>query len=201
MLTLDSISHFISLHANLAYLFICLGMLIEGEVIVITSGIFVHLGSLNLLVTFFSIVLGCCLKAGLGYSFGSYLRENHSHLSIVRRVENRVNYFLPNFSKRPFWAIFLSGFLILSMNLFTHIYSGYKKVKLHIFIKATMSSIIVWSCLMLFLGYFFSYTALSVSHDIRKFLLVILICFISFFILEKVGAFMIELFETKDKNK
>lgn len=201
MLTLDSISHFISLHANLAYLLIGLGMLIEGEVIVITSGIFVHLGSLNLLITFVVIVLGCCLKASLGYGFGFYLQKNHSHLSIVRRVENRVNYFLPNFSKRPFGAIFLSGFLILSMNLFTHVYSGYKKIKLHIFIKAVFSSVIIWSSIMLFLGYFFSYTALSVSHDIRRFLIIILLCFIFFFILEKAIAFFIELFETKEVNK
>jgi len=201
MLTLDSISHFISLHSNLAYILIGLGMLVEGEVIVITSGIFVHLGSLNLLVTFIAVVFGCCLKATMGYSFGSYLRRNHSHLSIVRRIENRVNYFLPNFSERPFWAIFLSGFLILSMNLFTHIYSGYKKIKLSIFIKAIFSSILVWTSIMLFLGYFFSYTALAVSHDIRRFLLVILVCFIFFFILEKAVAFFIELFETKDKDK
>ena len=176
-------------------------MLIEGEVIVITSGIFVHLGSLNLLITFVVIVLGCCLKASLGYGFGFYLQKNHSHLSIVRRIENRVNYFLPNFSKRPFWAIFLSGFLILSMNLFTHIYSGYKRIKLHIFAKAIISSILVWSSIMLSLGYFFSYTALSISHDIRRFLITILVCFVFFFILEKIIAFTIELFETKEVNK
>jgi hypothetical protein len=50
------------------------------------------------------------------------------------------------------------------------------------------------------LGYFFGYTALSVSRDIRNVLLMILVFFILFFVLEKVIAFIFELFNINQLN-
>ena len=83
------------------------------------------------------------------------------------------------------------------MYWFTLVYSGYKKINLKTFIKAEISSLITWALFMLFIGYFFSYTALSISRDVRKFIGIILIFFIMFFILEKIIAFIIEFFEIK----
>jgi len=56
----------------------------------------------------------------------------------------------------------------------------------------------LWSVLMLSLGYFFGYTALSISRDIRNILLMILVFFIVFFILERIVAFVVELFSVKE---
>ena len=53
---------------------------------------------------------------------------------------------------------------------------------------------------MLSVGFFFSYTALSISRDIRNFLLIIIACFIVFFIIEKFVAFVIELFGARSQE-
>jgi membrane protein DedA with SNARE-associated domain len=200
MLTLGYIKHFAAANAGFAYLLIVLGILLEGEIVVIIAGIFSHLGSLNLYYVIIFILIGGVIKSFIGYNFGSYLQKHHSHRRFLCQAESRVNYFLPNYKERPFISIFLSRFLILSMHLFSIIFAGYKKVKVSTFIKAEMSSLFVWSMTMLSIGYFFSYTALSISKDIRNFLGIMLIFFLMFFVLEKIITFAVELFGTQ-KNE
>lgn len=201
MLTLNLIKHFASSNADTVYLLIVIGMIIEGEVVVILAGIFSHLGSLNLFFVILFIILGGAIKSTIWYSVGYYLQKNHSNNKFLHKTESRINYFLPNFLNKPFLSIFLARFLILGMHSFALIYAGYKEIKVRTFIKAESFSLFVWSIIMLSIGYFFSFTALSISHDIRKFLIIILIGFIAFFILEKIIAFVIELFEVEVVNK
>jgi membrane protein DedA with SNARE-associated domain len=201
ILTISYIQHFAASHAGIIYLLIILGVIIEGEIVVIIAGIFAHLGSINIYFALLFTVIGGGIKSVLGYSIGYYLQKNYSEKRIVLQTENRINYFLPNFLTKPFLSIFLSRFLILGIYWFALVFSGYKKIKMRTFIKAEISSLVVWALAMLSLGYFFSYTALSISRDIRNFLGIILIFFIMFFILEKIIAFIIELFEMKEINK
>ena len=108
-------------------------------------------------------------------------------------MENRISYFLPRFKERPFWSIFVARFLILGLHWFSIVFSGFKKVEWKTYAKAELSSLFVWAVAILSIGSIFSYAALSVSHDIRKFLGLILLFFILFFILEKVVAFILEI--------
>jgi membrane protein DedA with SNARE-associated domain len=193
MITLSYITHFVSLHAYIAYVLIVIGVIIEGEIVVVLAGIFSYIGSLNVFIAFFSTLLGVSVKSILGYSLGYYLNKNHSHRPILYKAEHRLNYFLPRFAERPFWSLFLSRFLILGIYWFALVFAGYKRIKIRTFIKAEIFSFLVWSVAMLSLGYFFSFTALLISRDIRKILIVILVFFIAFFILEKIIAFVIEL--------
>ena len=201
MLTLGYIKHFAASNADIAYLLITIGMIIEGEIVVVIAGIFTHLGSINIYLIFLFIIIGGGIKSTLGYSIGYYLQKNHSDKRFLHQTENRINYFLPNFLNKPFLSIFLSRFLIMGIHWFALIFAGYQKIKIRTFIKAEIFSLIAWSIFMLSIGYFFSYTALSISKDIRNFLGIILIFFIIFFILEKIIAFVIELFETQEINK
>jgi membrane protein DedA with SNARE-associated domain len=200
MLTIGFIKQFALTHADYAYALIVLGVFIEGEIVVIIAGIFAHLGSLNLLVILIATFIGCGLKSVIGYSFGMYLQKNHSHRRVLRQAEYRVNYFLPEFETKPFLSLFLSRFLILGIYWFALVYAGYKKINLKTFIKAELASFFTWAVVMLSLGYFFSYTALSISRDVRKFLVVLLLFFIAFFVLEKIIAFVIEIFEINKKE-
>lgn len=200
MITLGHIRHFVELHATFAYLLITLGVIIEGEIVVIIAGIFANLGSLNIFLAFIATVVGGGIKSVLGYSFGYYLEKHHSGKPVISQARRRIDYFLPRFSERPFWSIFASRFLILGLHWFSVIFSGYKKVKIRTFIESELASLIVWSIAVLSLGYFFSFTALSISRDIRKFIGIILLFFIAFFILEKIIAFIIELTSTKEEN-
>lgn len=200
MITINFLRHFVEAHSDIAYLLIVLGVIIEGEIVVVIAGIFAHLGSLNIFIAFIATMIGGGVKSILGYSFGYYLQNNHSGRPIVAQSERRVNYFLPRFSERPFWSVFLSRFLILGFHWFSLLFAGYKKIKVRVFAEAELASLMVWSISVLALGYFFSYTALSISRDIRKFLIVIFILLLAFFVLEKIIAFIIELSTTKDKN-
>jgi membrane protein DedA with SNARE-associated domain len=198
MLSISFIKHFTAENAEIIYILITLGVIIEGEIIVIIAGILAHLGSINIYFAFLATIFGGTVKSVLGYSAGYFLKKNYSHKKIVFQTENRINYFLPNFLKRPFLSIFLSRFLILGIYWFALIYAGYKKIKLSTFIKAEVSSLLVWTITMLSIGWIFSYTALSISRDVRNFLGMILIFFIMFFILEKIIAFFIEIFEVAE---
>ena len=198
MLTLNLIKHFASENASSAYLIIVIGMIIEGEIVVVLAGIFAHLGSLNLFWISLFIIVGAVIKSTLVYSIGYYLQKHHSNNKFLAKTEKRINYFLPNFINKPFLSMFLSRFLILGMHSFALLYAGYKKINLRIYIKAEALSLVVWSIVMLSIGSFFSLTALSITHDVRKFLVIILLGFIAFFIVEKIVAFIIELFETEE---
>jgi membrane protein DedA with SNARE-associated domain len=142
--------------------------------------------------------LGGFIKSSIGYIFGWHLQANHSHRPWIRKMEKRIAYFLPRFEKKPFGSIFISRFFILGIGWFTVIFSGYKKIPLKIYAKAEALSLVFWSFFMLFLGWIFSFAALSMSHDVRKFLLIILAFFVMFFVLEKIIAFIIELFNLQD---
>lgn len=200
IITLSHIRHFVELHADIAYILIFLGVIIEGEIVVIIAGIFANLGSLNIFIAFIATMLGGGTKSVLGYTFGYYLQKNHSTKKIVKYSERRVNYFLPRFSERPFWSIFASRFLILGLHWFTLLFSGYKKIKLRTFAEAELASLLTWSVSVLALGFFFSYTALSISREFRKFLGIIFLFFIAFFILEKIIAFIIEITSSKNAD-
>jgi membrane protein DedA with SNARE-associated domain len=165
------------------------------------AGIFSYLGSINIFLAIVSILLGGITKSILGYSIGFYLQRNHSHIPFVNKIGRRISYFLPRFIERPFWSIFISRFFILGIGWFTLLFSGYKKIPLKIYIKAESYSLVLWSVGVMLLGYFFSYTALAISRDIRHVLLIILIFFISFFVLEKIIAFLFELFSIKEFNE
>lgn len=200
VITLSHIRHFVEMHADIAYPLITLGVIIEGEIVVIIAGIFANLGSLNIFIAFIATMVGGGAKSILGYSLGYYLQKHHSGKPLINQAERRVNYFLPRFSEKPFWSIFVSRFLILGLHWFSLLFSGYKKIKLRVFAEAELASLLLWSVLVLALGYFFSLTALSISRDIRKFIGIIFLFFIAFFILEKIVAFIIEITSTKENK-
>lgn len=197
-ISIGAIRHFVEIHAIIAYFIIILGVILEGEIVVIFAGIFSFLGSLNLFIAFASVLLGGAMKSFLGYLIGFYLNKHHSHRPFMGKIERRISYFLPRFKERPFWSIFVSRFFILGIGWFTVVFSGYKKIQLKLYIKAESLSLIIWSVLFLSVGYFFGYTALAISRDVRKFLGLILIFFLIFFVVEKIIAFIVELFTIKE---
>jgi membrane protein DedA with SNARE-associated domain len=199
--SIDIIKHFVEAHAIWAYIFIIIGVVVEGEISVILAGIFSHLGSLNIFISLLCAVVGGASKSCIGYTLGSYLQSHHSHQPFLRLMEKRVSYFLPRFDKKPFWSIFISRFFVFGIGWFTTIFSGYRNISLKIFVKAEAMSLALWSVSMLALGSFFSYTALSMSRDVRKFFGIILLFFILFFLLEKVIGFIIEVIEEFKEDK
>lgn len=200
-ISLSTIKNFIEIHAIIVYFIIFLGVILEGEIVVIFAGIFSYLGSINIFIALFAVVLGGVAKSFLGYTIGYSLYKHHSHHTFIQKVERRISSLLPHFNDKPFWSIFISRFFVLGIGWFTLVFSGYRNVPIRTYIKAEALSLSIWSVGVILLGFSFSHTALSISRDVRNFLLMTIIFFVLFFILEKIVAFMIELFEIQRTNK
>lgn len=193
-ISISTLKHFIEIHAIIIYFIIILGVILEGEIVVVFAGIFSYLGSIHFFIALIAVILGCAIKSFLGYTIGTFLNKHHSHNNFIKKVEMRLSSFLPHFNEKPFWSIFISRFFVFGVGWFTLVFSGFKKVPIRIYAKAEALSLMIWSVLFLALGFSFGYTALSISRDVRNFIGIILLFFLMFFILEKVLAFIIELF-------
>ena len=194
MHTVNLLVGLIEHHQVLVYGIIFLGLIFEGELFLISTGILIHLGALNFYFAFVFLLLGGLTKTFVGYALGEYLFEKFNHHKVFRYIQRRVYNILPRFKENPFWSIFISKF-IMGSNYLVIIFSGYEKINYRKFLKAEISATMIWVPLMLSLGYFFGYTALRISREIWKFLLVIVVLFMMFVLFDKLVSWLYELFE------
>ena len=168
MHTVNLLIRLVEHHQILAYGIIFLGLIFEGELIVISVGILAHLGALNIYFSLIFIILGAMSKTFLGYALGELLHRKFNNHRFFMYIQKRVNNALPRFKLRPFWSIFVSNF-IMGMNYLVIIFCGYEKMNYKQFLKAEISAKFVWAPVLLSLGYFFGYTAFHISREIWKF--------------------------------
>ena len=184
----------------LVYLIIFVGLIFEGEVILMSTGILAHLGALNIWFALCFVLVGGFSKTLLGYHIGKVIHDKWHDTKVLKYIEKRVFNFMPRFDQKPFWSIFISKFII-GFNYMVIIFAGYKKVNYRKYLKAEIISTIIWAPLMLSLGYFFSYTALHISREIWKFLSIVLIFVIGYIIFDKLVGWVYEIFEEFYGNK
>ena len=200
MHTVNLLTSLVEHHQVLAYIIIFLGLIFEGEFVVISVGILAHLGALNVWFSLLFILLGAFSKTFLGYAFGEFLYKKFNHHKVFKYIQKRVDNVFPRFKAKPFWSIFASNF-IMGVNYLVVIFCGYEKVDYKKFLKAEILSKIIWAPGMLLLGYFFSYTALSISREIWKFSLIVIVLIILFILLDKFITWLYELFEEYYENE
>jgi membrane-associated protein len=200
MHTVNLLTSLVEHHLFSAYAAIYLGLIFEGEFVLISVGILSHLGALNFWLSLALILLGGFSKTFLGYALGGFLYRRFNNHTFFRYVERRVNAIFPRFKVKPFWSIFVSKF-IMGANYLVVIFSGYTKVNYRAFLKAEIISTIIWAPFLLSLGYFFGFTALHISREIWKFTMVILILFILFVLFDKLVSWIYELFEEYYNDK
>lgn len=197
MHTINLLISLVGDHQVLAYILIFLGIILEGEFFLIFTGILTHLGGLNLYITLFVVLSGGLSKTFIGYALGEFLFKIFNHHKFFKYIQKRVYSILPRFKTKPFWSIFISKFIIGANNIVI-IFSGYEKINYRKFLKAEISATMIWAPLMLLLGYFFSYTALNISRDIWKFLIVVISFYVIFILFDKLVSWIYELFEEPD---
>ncbi len=180
-------------HQVLAYLVILLGMVFEGEIILITTGILAHLGAIHIPFTIFFVFFVALSKTFASYYLGVFIHKKWNHTKFMKYIERKVLSFLPHFREKPFWSIFISKFIYL--NFYTVLFSGYSKIKLKTFLKPELFATFIWLPGLMALGYFFSYTAVHVSREVWRFSLIALLLIIGFVILNKVITWLYGLFE------
>lgn len=194
MHTINILTRLVESHQVLAYGLIYLGLIFEGEFFLISTGILIYLGALNLWIALPIIFLGALSKAVFGYALGELIHKKFNQHKLFIYLQKRVYTLLPRFKEKPFWSIFISKF-IFGANGTVIVFSGYEKINYRNFLKAEISAIIVWVPILLSLGSFFSYTALRVSHNIWRFLVVVLVLFIMFVLFDKLVSWLYEIFE------
>src|SRR3989338_10607717 len=158
MPTIKVITHFVELHQVWAYALLFIGVLLEGEFTLLIAGILSHLGAINIFPAIIVSLSGSMTKSVSGYFIGHILQKKYNQNTFFKYMEKKVIFFLPHFKNKPFWSIVISKFIV-GVNNFTLIFSVYLKVKLKTYIKAEVLATAIWFPVMLFLGYFFSYTA------------------------------------------
>jgi membrane protein DedA with SNARE-associated domain len=191
---LSPFSSFVTVHPVLAYGALFIGVLWEGEFVLIMAGILVHLKVFGIVPTLSIVVVSASIKTVLGYYLGRFLGKTFPKSRILKYFERRVFYYLPRFKERPFWSIFISKF-IYGVNNATLVFSGFVNVNFKTYCIAEAVSSIFWLGGMFVLGNYFSQTALSISHNFRYFMLIILLFTIGFMILQKTINLIIEIFE------
>ena len=193
MHTVQALNHLIQDNQVLAYILIFLGLIFEGEIVVITTGVLSYLGALNFWVSLSFILAGGMAKTFGGYYLGGFLYKKYSHHSFFRYLEKRVLFFMPRFEKKPFWSIFISKFIM--MNHLVIIFAGYKNIDFKKYLKAEISSTVFWASGLMLLGYFFSYAAIRISDEIWRFSLIVLVLIILFIIFDRLLGWIYEIFE------
>lgn len=194
MHTVNLLTSLVEHHQVLAYVVIYFGLIFEGEIFIISTGILAHLGALNFWFSLLFILLGGFSKTILGYAFGKFLYKKYNHNRVFGYIQRRVYAILPRFKVKPFWSIFVSKF-IMGANYLVVIFAGYEGIEYKKFLKAEISSTLIWAPFMLSVGYFFGYTALHITREIWKFSMVVLIMFIIFVLFDKFVGWLYELFE------
>ncbi len=193
MHTVNFLTHLLVTHQLLVYLLIFLGIILEGEFVLLCAGILVHLGALNFYSTLVFVLIGGFCKTFLGYQLGKFIHDKWHKSKFLRYIEKRVHIIMPHFARRPFWSIFISKFIMV--NHIVIIFAGYKKINFKKYLQAEVLSTLVWAPLLLLLGYLFSYAALYVSHEIWRFSMIVLVLMIAFILFDRLMSWIYELFE------
>jgi membrane protein DedA with SNARE-associated domain len=175
---------FIEENRYLGYLVLFLGMIIEGEVILMIGGILANLSALNLESVFVISFIGVLVNDVLWYHIGVYLKNNHGHRTLLQRAERKVKKLLPGIETSPAYAIFISKF-IAGFNHPTLIMLGFLKVNFKYFMKLQIFASLVWTLVFISLGFAFGHTAISLSRKIHVFIIAAVILIVAVMLLER----------------
>jgi membrane-associated protein len=198
MHTVQLLVRLVEHHEALVYALIFLGMVLEGEFVLLCTGILIHLGVLYVPVTLIAVLAGALTKTLLGYYIGRSIDKKWGKTKFLLYVEKHARKIVPHFYRKPFWSIFISKFLMV--NHIVIIFAGMKRVSVRKYLRAEVISTLIWAPGLLFLGYFFSAAALHVSHNISQFTLIVIILVALFLILDKIVSWAYQLFEEFHEN-
>jgi len=174
---------FVEAHRFIGYVILLGGMLLEGETILIGAGILVHLKALDPFDTFAIALSGVIMGDLLWYYFGVYLCSRYGNNKFIDYVKKKILRFFPDFEQKPLLPVFISKF-IYGMNHSTLVLSGFVRIKFLLFIEASITASTIWTIIILTLGYFLSYTAINISHNIKIFGFTIALVILGFIALE-----------------
>lgn len=185
---METVNLFISLveaHRYTGYAILFFALIFEGELFMLAAGVLSHLGAFDIGDVFMISVGGVLTGDILWYWAGRIIKEKYPQHKLIGFVERRVKKTFPTIERNPFKLIFLSKFLY-GFNHSTILILGFLKIEFWHFLRVQIKASLLWVAIFLSLGYFFGYTALSITHKLNKFVAILALIFILFIIFEKV---------------
>ncbi len=186
-ITIENFVSFVEIHRYAGYFILFLAMVLEGETILIISGILASLNAFDIgdviWISFGGVVLGNMLW----YYIGFKVSHRAFAQKIILRADKAVKYFLPHFHQKPFKSIFFSKF-IYGVNRATVFMSGVFKIKFRLFMEAEVLASVVWVLLYAAVGYFFGYAAIQITKNVALLALLAVLFVVGFILLKKTFA-------------
>jgi membrane-associated protein len=189
-----SLAQFFLTHELLSSVCLFLGVILEGEIVLIFAGVLMHMNILSVPETVVLVTVAAIVKTIFGYSLGGWIAKRWPQSPLLCYVEKKILLLLPRFRERPFWSIFISKF-IYGVNHVTMIFAGYMRANFRLYIRAEILSSFVWIATFLGLGYFFSAAAFAISTDIKKVIILIAGFVLIFIIIQRFLTFLFDLVE------
>ena len=188
-------AHFSETHQVLIYAIIFLGMFIEGEVILVLSGIIIRGHGLDFFDTLIVAAIAVIIHDIAYWYLGVLIAETKRKKILFINLE-KVAAFLGSFKKRSGAYIFISKFA-WSMNRFVLLTAGYFKTPLKKLLTYSIPVAIIWTTTLLSVGYIFAEKTALLRKDLKIFMISIAIFLIAIIIIE--NAFQ-RLLKKEDKG-
>lgn len=174
---------FVEAHRFIGYVILFMGMLLEGETLLLGAGILIHLRAFDPIDTFFIALAGSLIGDFLWYYLGVFLYRHYSESNVINFAKKNILRIFPNFEQKPFWSIVISKF-IYGTNRSMLVMCGFSRIKFSLFAKAEILASPVWILVSIVLGYILSYAALNITHRLKIFGIIVAVGIITFLVVE-----------------
>ena len=176
--------NFSEVHRILAYLAIFVGMFIEGEIILLLTGVLVRSGAINFLPAVMVGITGVVIHDILWWFLGKKLVEKGRKKFLFFTIENTAP-ILRRLEKNSAFFIFISKFA-WNLNRVVLVCSGYIKISFKKMLRYSVPAAATWTILLISLGYVFAHKTDILKHDLKRAALFLTILIIAVLALENI---------------
>ncbi len=183
----NALEFFIQANPFIVYALIFLGMLIEGEGIILFASIFAWQGLISWPMLGIVVIIGTICGDLLWYSAGKYLKNTAFGIWLDKRYEKTGHWVYEHIVSRYGRYALISKFMYFTTRP-TIFLAGWHGFDFKKFFKATSIATIIWAFAMIIVGYFFGYTVYLIGYKkvLRKIELFAAGLFIMVFLIEYV---------------
>jgi membrane protein DedA with SNARE-associated domain len=174
--------NFSEFHRFLTYAAIFLGMFIEGEIILVLSGILIKSGQIYFLETFAIAFMGAVMHDFGFWLVGKKLLKTDRKKFLFFNLE-KIKAFLDKFNNFNAVYVFISKFG-WSINRVVLISSGYLKVSVQKLIKYSLLANLFWVAIFISIGYTFAGTTEILKKDVKLFSILVTVFIIAIIVIE-----------------
>lgn len=156
--------HYLTLSRPIGYVFVFIGMIIEGDVLLFIAAFFTHQGIFDIGDMLVAVLAGTIVGDTLWYVLGFQL--NNSFLFLKRWIDRIARPFDKQLRSRPFRTIFISKF-IYGIHHALLVRAGSLKLPFKKFALVDLAAIVLWVATVGGLGYVSGSSFVFLKHYLR----------------------------------